>query len=55
MLYDALERGDGGVERRLKREPIHVCTELIHVVVQQNLTQHCKGIILQLKKFFRKE
>ena len=27
-----------------------VYTELIHVVVQQKLTQHCKAVILQFKK-----
>ena len=33
-------------ERRLKREGIYVYLKLIHVVVQQKLTQHCKAIIL---------
>ena len=28
----------------------HTHTELIHFVVQQKLSQHCKAIILQLKK-----
>ena len=28
----------------------HTHTQLIHFVVQQKLTQHCKAIILQLKK-----
>ena len=27
-----------------------ICTQLIHFVVQQKRTQHCKAIILQLKK-----
>ena len=40
-------RGSG---RGLKREGIYIYLELIHVVVQQKLTQHCKAIILQLKK-----
>ena len=35
---------------RLTREGIHVYLQLIHAVVQQKLTQHCKAIILQLKK-----
>ena len=35
---------------RLKRKRIYVYLQLIHVVVQQKLTQHCKPIILQLKK-----
>ena len=33
-----------------EREGIHVYIEMIHFVVQQKLTQHCKAIILQLKK-----
>ena len=36
-----------GVGGRLKREVIYVC--LIHVVMQQKLTQHCKLIIFQLE------
>ena len=39
-----------GVGGRLQREGIYVYIELIHFVVQQKLTQHCKAIILQLKK-----
>jgi len=39
----------GEVGGRLKREGIYVYLELIHIVVQQKLTQHCKVIILQLK------
>ena len=30
-------------------EGIHVCLWLIHIVVWQKPTQHCKAIILQLK------
>ena len=26
---------------------VYVCIELIHFVIQQKLTQHCKAIILQ--------
>ena len=40
-------RGWGG---RLKREGTYVYIQQIYVVVQQKLTQHCKAIILQLKK-----
>ena len=29
---------------------MHVHTQLIHFPVQQRLTQHCKAVILQLKK-----
>ena len=50
---DALD-GEGldeGVKGRLKRERIYVYLRLIHIVVWQKATQHCKAIILQLKKF----
>ena len=43
MLCDDLEVWDGGVGGRLKREGIRVLVELIHVVVQQKLTQHSKA------------
>ena len=39
-------QGAGG---RLKREGMYVYIELIQVVVQQKLTQHCKVIMFQLK------
>ena len=35
---------------RLKREWIYMYIEPTHFVVQHKLTQHCKAIILQLKK-----
>ena len=38
------------MEVRLKKEVISVYLQLILVVVQQKPTQHCKAIILQLKK-----
>ena len=34
---------------QLKREGMYVHLELIHAVVQQKPTQHCKTITLQLK------
>ena len=40
----------GGVGGRLKRQEMYVYLWLMHVVVQQKLTQHCKEIVLQLKK-----
>ena len=40
----------GGVVRRLKRERIYAYLQLIHIVVQQKLAQHCKAFILQFKK-----
>ena len=42
--------GCGG--RELPEGGICVHIELIHFVVQQKLTQHCKTIILQLRKNF---
>ena len=50
MPCDDRERWDGGVRARLKREEICVYTQLIHFVVPQKLTQHCKGIMLQFEK-----
>lgn len=35
------------VEGRLKREEMHVYIQLIHLIVQQKLTHHCKAIICQ--------
>ena len=35
---------------RFRRDGIYAYIQLIHTVVQQKLTQHCKAIILQLKK-----
>ena len=40
----------GWVGGRFKREGIYVYIQLIHVVVQQKPTQHCKTIMLQFKK-----
>ena len=40
----------GGVSRHSRREGIYVDIGLIHFVVQQKPTQHCKAIMLQLKK-----
>ena len=51
MLCDDLEGwGGGGMGGRVEREGIYVYILLIHVIVQQKLIQHCKAIILQLKK-----
>ena len=38
------------MEGKLKREVIHVNIELIHLSVQQKLTQHCKVTILKKKR-----
>ena len=37
------------------REGIYVYIQLIHLIVQQKLTQHCKATILQIKKKERKQ
>ena len=49
MLRDDLERWVVGVGRRFKRQGTYAHVWLIHIVVQQKATQHCKAIILQLK------
>ena len=39
---------EGGREMQAGRDMgIYVCVELIHFVIKQKLTQHCKAIILQ--------
>ena len=40
---------------RSKREGTYAYTWLNHFVVQQQLTQHCKAIILQFKKKKKKK
>ena len=48
MLYDDLRAGMGGeVGGRFKKEEVYVYIQLIHIIVQQELTQHCKAIIFQ--------
>ena len=42
--------GDTPVGGSFKREQAYAYSWLIHVVLQQNPTQHCEVIILQLKK-----
>ena len=48
-FHDDLESGMWG---EFRKEEVRVHTELIHFIVQQKLTQHCKSITLQLKKVF---
>ena len=50
VVCDDPEGWDGVVGGRSKREGIYVYIQLIHTVVQQELTQHCRTIIPQLKK-----
>ena len=47
MLCDDRGGCDGGEWQGGSRDRIYVYIELIHVVVQQKLTQHCEAIILQ--------
>ena len=55
MPCDDLEGWDGEMGWRLKSKGnIYVCLQLITIVLQQKPTQHCKAIILQLKKNFNK-
>jgi len=44
VLCDDLEGWDGGLGGRFERKGIYVYIQLIHSVVQQKLTQHCKVI-----------
>ena len=39
---------DGVVGGRSKKEGLYVCIYLIHFIVQQKLTKHCKAIMLLL-------
>lgn len=41
---------DGVAGGRLRAEGICVCTQLIHTVGQQELTQHCQAVMYQLQK-----
>ena len=50
MPCDDLEGWDGGGGREGKEGGYAGNTETIHFVVQQKLTQHCKAVILQVKK-----
>ena len=50
QLCDDPDGWDEAAAERVKREGLHVYTELIHFVVQQKLTPHCKTTLPQLKK-----
>ena len=49
MFCNDLEGKDGGLGGRLTRKGMYVGW-LIHAVVWQKLTQHCKAVFLKLKK-----
>ena len=52
QLSDNLGKDDGGgwwVGARSKREAMYVYMKLIHFIVQQKLTQNCKGTIPPIK------
>ena len=54
MLCDNLEGRDGvRVGGRLKKEGMYAYLRLIHVVVWQKPTQHCKAATLQLNINFK--
>ena len=44
-----------GLGGRLRRKGIYVYLQLIHIVVQQKPTQHCRAIIFQLKIHLKME
>ena len=50
MLCDDLQGWDVMVEGKSRSKGIYVYRELIHCIVQQKLTGHCKAIIRQIKK-----
>ena len=50
-----MEWREGEVGRRLEREAMYAYIQLIHAVVQQKLTQHCKATIVQLKNKLKKK
>ena len=51
VLCDDLESHGRGMGGRAKGKGIYAYTQLIHLVVQQKLTEHCKAIIFQF--FFK--
>ena len=56
VLCDDREGEMGMVLERLKKEEIHVYSWWVRTAMQQEPTQHCKAIILQLKiKILKKE
>ena len=51
MLHNSLNRCKGvGVGRRFRRKGTWVYLWLTHTAIRQKPTEHCKAIILQLKK-----
>ena len=50
LLYNtgnSTQRSGDLMERKSKKGVIHVYVQLIHIAVQQTLTQHCKATIVQ--------
>ena len=47
MLSDEREAWDVGAGREVQEAGMYVHIWLIHIVVQQKITQHCKAIIVQ--------
>ena len=50
LTFEIIFRKVFGVGGRLTRKGIYVYLQLIYDAIQQKTTQHCKAIILQLKK-----
>ena len=50
MLHGDLDGWDVCGGKEVQRERVYVCIWIIHVVVQQKLTQNCKAPIPQFKK-----
>lgn len=50
MFHSDLDEWDVCGGKEVQRERVYVCIWMIHVVVQQRLTQNCKAPIPQLKK-----
>lgn len=52
MLRDDLDGWSAGRVRGTSRQRGYMYTYISHVVIQQKLKQHCKAIILPIKKIF---
>ena len=55
MFHSDLDEWDVCGGKEVQRERVYVCLWMIHVVVQQRLTQNCKAPIPQLKKKKKKD
>ena len=53
-IFSTQRSGMGGLGGRSMREGLYVHIQLIHLIVQQRLPQHCKATMLQLKHKVKK-